>query len=74
MRAEKISAAVRAFVVWRARPDASRDAMEASFLRLARDHHPDHGGSHETMAALNEGTNMTQIGDSLSASIIYAMN
>jgi hypothetical protein len=36
------------------RPDASRDVIEASFRRLARDRHPDRGGSHEAMAALNE--------------------
>lgn len=36
------------------RPDASRDVIEANFRRLARDRHPDAGGSHEAMATLNE--------------------
>jgi hypothetical protein len=36
------------------RPDASRDVIEQNFRRLARDRHPDRGGSHEAMSALNE--------------------
>lgn len=36
------------------RPDASRDAIEANFRRLARDRHPDAGGSNAAMAELNE--------------------
>ena len=36
------------------RPDASRDVIEANYRRLARDRHPDRGGSHDAMAALNE--------------------
>lgn len=36
------------------RPDAPRDVIEANFRRLARDKHPDNGGSHEAMSALNE--------------------
>jgi len=36
------------------RPDASRDAIEANFRRLARDRHPDQGGSDQAMAELNE--------------------
>jgi hypothetical protein len=36
------------------RQDASRDVIEANFKRLARDRHPDRGGSDEAMAALNE--------------------
>jgi hypothetical protein len=35
------------------RPDASREVIEANFKRLAHDRHPDKGGSHEAMAALN---------------------
>ena len=40
--------------VLQVRPDASRDAIESNFRRLARDRHPDNGGNHEDMAALNE--------------------
>ncbi len=36
------------------RPDASREAIEANFRRLARDRHPDAGGSNAAMAELNE--------------------
>jgi hypothetical protein len=36
------------------RSDASRDVIEANFRRLAHDRHPDRGGSHDTMSALNE--------------------
>ena len=36
------------------RPDASRDAIEANFRRLARDRHPDQGGTDKAMAELNE--------------------
>ncbi len=36
------------------KPDATRDVIEANFRRLARDKHPDNGGSHEAMSALNE--------------------
>ncbi|WP_298254206.1 J domain-containing protein [Bradyrhizobium sp.] len=34
--------------------DASRDVIEANFRRLARDRHPDAGGSNAAMAELNE--------------------
>jgi hypothetical protein len=40
--------------VLQVRPDATRDVIEANFRRLARDRHPDNGGSHEEMSALNE--------------------
>lgn len=36
------------------RPDATRDIIEANFRRLAHDKHPDRGGSHDAMSALNE--------------------
>ena len=36
------------------RQDASREAIEANFRRLARDRHPDAGGSNAAMAELNE--------------------
>lgn len=36
------------------RPDATRTVIEANFRRLARDRHPDNGGTHEAMSALNE--------------------
>lgn len=36
------------------RPDASREVIEANFRRLARDRHPDNGGTHDAMTALNE--------------------
>jgi hypothetical protein len=36
------------------KPDATRQLIEANFRRLARDRHPDNGGSHESMSALNE--------------------
>lgn len=36
------------------RPDATRDTIEANFRRLARDRHPDQGGTDDAMAALNE--------------------
>jgi curved DNA-binding protein CbpA len=36
------------------RPDATREAIEANFKRLAHDRHPDRGGNHEDMSALNE--------------------
>jgi hypothetical protein len=36
------------------RPDASRDIIMTNFKRLARDRHPDNGGSHDDMSALNE--------------------
>ena len=36
------------------RPDATRDAIEANFRRLAHDRHPDRGGTDDAMAALNE--------------------
>jgi hypothetical protein len=36
------------------KPDASREAIEANFRRLAHDRHPDRGGSHDAMAVLNE--------------------
>jgi DnaJ-domain-containing protein 1 len=34
------------------KPGASRDAVRRSFRRLARQHHPDHGGDAEVFAAL----------------------
>lgn len=34
-------------------PDASREVIEANFRRLARDRHPDRGGSDNQMAELN---------------------
>lgn len=40
--------------VLQVRPDATRDIIEANFRRLARDRHPDNGGNHEDMSALNE--------------------
>lgn len=36
------------------RQDASREVVEANFRRLARDRHPDTGGSNGAMAELNE--------------------
>ena len=36
------------------RQDASREVIEASFKRLMKDRHPDAGGSHDAMAALNK--------------------
>ena len=36
------------------RPDATRDVIEANFRRLARDRHPDQGGTDQAMAELNE--------------------
>jgi hypothetical protein len=36
------------------RRDASRDAIEAAFRRLALEHHPDRGGSTDKMAELNK--------------------
>lgn len=36
------------------RSDASRDVIENNFRRLARDRHPDRGGSDDAMADLNE--------------------
>jgi hypothetical protein len=40
--------------VLQVKPDAPREAIETNFRRLARDRHPDQGGSHEQMAELNE--------------------
>lgn len=40
--------------VLQVRPDASRDAIEANYRRLARDRHPDAGGSDGAMAELND--------------------
>ncbi len=40
--------------VLQVKPDATRDVIEANFRRLARDRHPDNGGNHEDMSALNE--------------------
>lgn len=40
--------------VLQVKPDATRDVIEMNFRRLARDRHPDNGGSHEDMSALNE--------------------
>jgi len=40
--------------VLQVKPDATRDVIEANFRRLARDRHPDNGGSHDAMSALNE--------------------
>ncbi len=34
-------------------PDASREAIQAAYRRLAKLHHPDHGGSTEKMAEIN---------------------
>lgn len=34
-------------------PGAAKDAITARFRELARHHHPDHGGSAETMARIN---------------------
>lgn len=39
--------------VLQVRPDASVEAIEANFRRLARDRHPDAGGSDAAMAELN---------------------
>ena len=39
--------------VLQVRPDASRDVIDANFKRLARDRHPDRGGSDHQMAELN---------------------
>lgn len=36
------------------KPDASADVIEANFRRLARDRHPDRGGSTSAMAELNQ--------------------
>jgi hypothetical protein len=36
------------------RPDATPDIIEMNFRRLARDRHPDRGGSHDAMSDLNE--------------------
>jgi len=36
------------------RPDAARAVIEANFRRLARDRHPDRGGTDAAMAELNE--------------------
>jgi hypothetical protein len=40
--------------VLQVKPDAKRDVIEANFRRLARDRHPDNGGSHDAMTELNE--------------------
>jgi hypothetical protein len=40
--------------VLQVRPDADRATIEANFRRLARDRHPDNGGSHDAMTELNE--------------------
>lgn len=40
--------------VLQVKPDATRDVIELNFRRLARDRHPDNGGNHEDMSALNE--------------------
>lgn len=40
--------------VLQVKPDSSRDVIEENFRRLARDRHPDSGGSHDAMSALNE--------------------
>lgn len=40
--------------VLQVKPDATREVIEANFRRLARDRHPDNGGTHEDMSALNE--------------------
>jgi hypothetical protein len=39
--------------VLQVRPDADREVIEANFRRLARDRHPDRGGSQDAMAELN---------------------
>lgn len=39
--------------VLQVKKDASRETIEANFRRLARDRHPDHGGSDALMAELN---------------------
>lgn len=39
--------------VLQVRRDSTRDVIDANFKRLARDRHPDTGGSHEEMAELN---------------------
>lgn len=39
--------------VLQVRSDADREAIEANYRRLARDRHPDNGGSHEAMSRLN---------------------
>lgn len=36
------------------KPDATREAIDANFRRLARDRHPDQGGSQDAMAELTE--------------------
>lgn len=36
------------------KPDATREVIEANFRRLARDRHPDAGGTNAAMAELNE--------------------
>lgn len=40
--------------VLQVRPDATREVIEANFRRLARDRHPDQGGSDDAMSELNE--------------------
>jgi hypothetical protein len=40
--------------VLQVKPDATRDAIEANFRRLARERHPDRGGTDQAMAELNE--------------------
>lgn len=40
--------------VLQVRPDATRDVIETNFRRLARDRHPDAGGTDQAMAELNE--------------------
>ncbi len=40
--------------VLQVRSDADRATIEANFRRLARDRHPDNGGSHDAMTELNE--------------------
>ena len=41
-------------------PRASVGVIEAAYRRLARDHHPDVGGSHERMRSLNEAFALLQ--------------
>lgn len=46
--------------VLQVRPDATLEAIEANFRRLARDRHPDRGGSNAAMAELNEARSAAQ--------------
>ncbi len=39
---------------WGVSPDASREVIETAYRAQARTAHPDHGGSHEAMAAFND--------------------